>query len=171
MTAGTSPHRYNPGETVVNQGDDADFCFVIRSGRCEVLVAQTETPAAARVGSPPGSPARSGSKSPDSSARSGSPDGRGASTPTGTASPEARPDGPLSPLSPRRPSVPSGSPDARRPSVATPEPPPLLLEPDAPDSDSSSPERGRPSGLNRFRGAIKKTTLLSRAARASIHHS
>ena len=30
--------RYRPGEDVVKQGDDASFCFIIRSGSCEVLV-------------------------------------------------------------------------------------------------------------------------------------
>ena len=30
--------RFPPEEDVVRQGDDADFCFIIRSGRCDVLV-------------------------------------------------------------------------------------------------------------------------------------
>ena len=30
--------RMAPEEDVVRQGDDADFCFIIRSGRCDVLV-------------------------------------------------------------------------------------------------------------------------------------
>ena len=32
------------GEDVVTQGDDADFCFIIRSGKCDVLIADPKKP-------------------------------------------------------------------------------------------------------------------------------
>ena len=36
--------RLPPETDVVKQGDDADFCFIIRSGRCDVLVEMKEEP-------------------------------------------------------------------------------------------------------------------------------
>ena len=30
--------KLGPEEDVVRQGDEADFCFIIRSGKCDVLV-------------------------------------------------------------------------------------------------------------------------------------
>ena len=35
----TSMHRILPGDDVVTQGDVADFCFVIASGACDIVVA------------------------------------------------------------------------------------------------------------------------------------
>lgn len=37
-----SRRHYQAEEDVVSQGDDADFCFIIRSGRCDVLVEMNE---------------------------------------------------------------------------------------------------------------------------------
>ena len=47
--------RYAPGEDIVRQGAPADFCFVIRSGSCDVLVAQDDKTAASasRARAPP----------------------------------------------------------------------------------------------------------------------
>ena len=36
--------RLQPGENVVTQGDVADFCFIIRSGKCDVLIADPKKP-------------------------------------------------------------------------------------------------------------------------------
>ena len=41
--------RYSPGEAIVRQGEAADFCFVIRSGECDVLV-QTQSTKGAHDG-------------------------------------------------------------------------------------------------------------------------
>lgn len=37
-----SREKRGPEEDVVTQGDDADFCFIIKSGRCDVLVELTD---------------------------------------------------------------------------------------------------------------------------------
>ena len=38
--------RLVEGEDVVKQGDDADFCFIIRSGQCDVLISTPDPTAA-----------------------------------------------------------------------------------------------------------------------------
>ena len=49
--------RYAHGEDIVKQGDPADFCFVIRSGACDVLVQQQDDKPAEKGQQPPPSAA------------------------------------------------------------------------------------------------------------------
>ena len=54
-----SRRKYASGEDIVRQGDLADYCFIIRTGACEVLVAPPDAVAAAQSPLTPRSPGES----------------------------------------------------------------------------------------------------------------